>query len=572
LTCTLIRPLGLALALVGSTLATSASAQNTGLLDWAEHKRQELRLAPKSVDRQFNEPDLLARASRAKVRFDPRHAAELAGATRSYAAQFGDNSLSSFVWTGVESGNPLTRAEDYRWDSIEDQGLFDPVRRQGVISELQRAGIANVRLGLSNHRIDLDDPASWREHDALIHDFAAAGLRISLDLHHFGIEDRFRATDAKGSPDPARSYYLNPDWPDYFARFARQAYARYADEIAAVTLINEPETVVGFNSEMWHGAFPGWSHPLHNFYYIERAIQVAKASVLARREIQNIASGRSLLFVHPEAVVYKPYWGDFNRFVRFLPSDLILGADWLIDADLQRLASRSADEIAGAWRRKPARTRTSLDWLVENYVVYNQPQDAWKSNQARLVTLLSELRELHLQLAREHHVTMRTNTVFGIDYYAHNEDKDRQGRKLSPEPQAFAGQVRSGRRSGLLPLLVDYFNRYQMPVMIAESGTPYFHYGARWHQEMLLEVARAMAAGTPVVGYAFYPTIDTWGWEAALSIPKAQTLLNPGGLLSQSLVMRPFLSRVLNSLGKWMPGDDLEASLLGKKPSKLPGG
>jgi hypothetical protein len=182
-------------------------------------------------------------------------------------------------------------------------------------------------------------------------------------------------------------------------------------------------------------------------------------------------------------------------------------------------------------------------------------------NRERLVHLLTELRALHRRLLREHGVTMRSNTVFGIDYYAHNEDRDSSGYRLSSQPQHFAKQVMSGRRGGLLTVIVDYFNRYQMPVMIAETGTPYFHYGARWHQEMLIEAAGAAAAGIPILGYTFYPAIDTWGWEKALSVHKKQTLLNPGGLLSHKLVIRPFISRVLSSLSPWMPGADQGSDL-----------
>jgi hypothetical protein len=75
------------------------------------------------------------------------------------------------------------------------------------------------------------------------------------------------------------------------------------------------------------------------------------------------------------------------------------------------------------------------------------------------------------------------DTVFGIDYHAYNEDKDRFGSRLSSQPQYHAAQVVAGWRAVLYPVMMDYFNDYRMPLMITETGTPYFHYGARWHQE-----------------------------------------------------------------------------------------
>ena len=97
-------------------------------------------------------------------------------------------------------------------------------------------------------------------------------------------------------------------------------------------------------------------------------------------------------------------------------------------------------------------------------------------------------------------------------------------------------------------MVVDYFNHYKMPIMVGETGTPYYHYGARWNQQLLLECAQAVKDGVPFLGYTIYPLIDTWGWETALSVPKEQTRLNPGGLVTLDLETRPFVSRLLQSL------------------------
>jgi beta-glucosidase/6-phospho-beta-glucosidase/beta-galactosidase len=552
------------LGLVGGTV--TAQAQQASLLDWAARKTEQITTEPRRLDddyTRFNEPVVIQQLAKRVREPDSRSAAWTAATLSLYENLIGDDSLASLVWTGIESGNPLTRDESYRWDSLADQGMFDPVRRQDFISGLEEVGIRNIRAGLSNHLINPDDEASWRAHDEMIRDFSEAGLNISLDFHHFGIEDRFRVTDADGKTVGPESYYLNAAWPDYFAAFAAKAFERYSGQIKAVTLINEPETTVGFNSEMWHGAFPGWSSEKNNHYYIERGIQVAKAAVKARDAIQKqiAASGERVLFVHPEAAVFKPYWTDFNKFNRFFASDLILGHGWLIDADLDALARRPIADIVGAWERKRAAERTSLDWAVENYVVYGQQPSDYEANRDRLVQKLRELKDLHLALSRDHNISMRTDTVFGVDYYAHNEDRDEDGLHLNPQPQFYAQQVKAGRRAGLYPIIVDYYNRYQVPIMIGETGTPYFHYGTRWHQQMLLECAQASADGVPFVGYSIYPAVDTWGWETALSVPKEHTLLNPGGVLSLDLQPRPFVARLLEALATDIPADSGQATL-----------
>src|SRR5206468_423014 len=99
--------------------------------------------------------------------------------------------------------------------SLKDQGICDQAslrdpavarltheRRLELIRNLCQRGIRNIRLGMSNHEIDLEKPETWQPTTDMITDFAhgvpGCEMRISLDLHHFGIEDRFRY-DGKGA-------------------------------------------------------------------------------------------------------------------------------------------------------------------------------------------------------------------------------------------------------------------------------------------------------------------------------------------------------------------------------------
>lgn len=542
-----------ALALVCAVaLPSPASAQQAWLQDWASQKQNDLQAlaaTPGFADPANDPVPLAVPLRRLRVASDAERAVQRATIAR-YEALIGSNTPASWLWTGIETANPLTRDENYRWNALRDQRLMDGGVRKTVIDQLLATGVTNIRLGLSNHEIDLDDEASWAEHDALIADFADAGLNISLDLHHFGVEDRFRAVGADGRAAPERSYYLNPSWPTYFARFAAAAYARYADRIKAVTIVNEPETTIGFNSEMWHGAFPGWGDPRHDRFYVERAFQVAKAAVKARTAIerQRSTTPRDLLFVHTEAVVYKPGADAFNRFVRFLPSDLILGQRWLLQADIDQLAGAPLGQLAAVALLKTDNARTSLDWLVDRYVLSVQGDAAQEKRRMRLADMLRELVALHRALEARTGKTMASETVFAADYYAHNEATGASGAKLSPEPQLYAEQIQSGERRGLYPLLVAYYNRYGLPMMVGETGTPFHHFGARWHQQMMLECATAMAQGVPMLGYTIYPLLDTWGWETALSVPKAQTLHNPAGMLDLDHAARPFVALLMDAL------------------------
>ena len=548
------------LAILAALTSCAAPSGNPSLERWAAAKSREIRrIDPRTAppDARFNVPRLLEPATRSVHPLNEEERRRAEAMRDLYARAIGRDSLRALLWTGIESANPLTRDGGYRWNSLREQGMYDAAKRQKLVAKLNEIGIVNLRVGLTNHEIDADDDRTWAEHDAILGDLAAGGLRLSLDLHHFGIEDRFRAVDADGKTVPERSWYLHPEWPDYFARFAGRAFDRYGDRIRAVTLINEPEPTVGFNSEFWHGAFPGWSSPQHNFYYIERAIQVGKAAVKARMAIEERQAKREtradVFYLHTEATVYKPYWEDFNRFVRFFVSDLMLGHEWLMEADLDELERQPMDRIVGRWRGKRDDERTAFDWIIENYVVYRQPPEKRDERRARLVALLRELRGLHRELKARYGKTMRDDLVFAVDYYTHNEDKDREGVKLDPRPENYPGQVRSGRRAGLYAVIVDYYNHFRVPVMIGESGTPWHAYGAMWAQQMLLECAKAAGQGVPFLGYTLYPAIDTYGWETALSVPKEKTILNPSGIVDLNLEPRPFIHRLIDELKVRIP-------------------
>ena len=545
------RAAAIACALAVVSAAPASAQQQSWLIDWASQKRADVAAsAPADPESTFFEPVATELARRPAREVSAKERERNARTISLYNASIGRNSPRAMIWSGIETANPLTADGGYRWNALADQGLFDPERRASLIASMRSLGLTNLRIGIANHEIDLDAPDSWAAHDAFVGDLAEGGLNLSLDLHHFGVEDRFRFVDASGRLVPEKSWYLHPDWQDYFARFSAEAFRRYGDKIKAVTLVNEPETTIGFNSEMWHGAFPGWGDPRHDRFYVERAFAIASGAVKARMAVEIVAeaTGRRPLFMHTEGAVWKPGRSDFNRIVRFLPSDLILGQDWLFEADLEKLATAPLTALRRSARSKDLSTRGSVEWLLDVYVFKGSDVKTQGVRRERLVKLISDLRGLHQELKRVHGVTMRDDTVFAADYYAHNEDRGASGAWLDPQPQLYARQTATGERRGLYAMLMDYFDRFGMPMMIGETGTPFYAYGARWHAEMLLETAAAAEDGAPMLGYVMYPLVDTYGWEHALSQPKSRSTVNTGGLMELSLEPRPFVRALLNTL------------------------
>jgi hypothetical protein len=594
---------------------SAAIYQHAKFLDWAHARVNQVQGRDESVDLipddkltpeqayvKFNVPSPVPLDGEVAVARPPDEAIRaIRQTTLRYFKLFGRDTAASFLWTGVETGNPLVRQMDYRWNSLREAGMYDPEARKAFVAGLQRIGIRNMRFGISNHEIRRNadgswDDASWQAAEDMISDLSSAGIRMSLDLHHFGIESRF-CVDSEGHPatyagptgdllcdrakyDPRRSFYLHPDWPDYFADFALEAFRRFHRKVPAFTIMNEPETVTGFNAEMWHGGFPGWSgpdEPTAKFWATQRALRIGIAAVKARLRIEAYLlslpqSERTRpVFLHCEAAVPKLYWPDFNQLIRYLTSDTILGQPWLLDTDFDELLAMPLDGVGARfyWPGTPPEKRTVLHYMVNGSLWWgfpaDEPQAAREARRKVIFTLMKELQTLHRQLRTTLGQTMRSYTVLGIDYYAHNEDKyldpaSGQEIRLDPKPELYMIQLRAGQRAGLERTLMDYFRRYPMPVMVTETGTPYHFHGARWHQQMMFETARAAMAGVPILGHTMYPAIDTWGWEHALSRPKEPinrpegSLYNPSGLfdlvplLAHEARPKPFLPELIKHL------------------------
>lgn len=549
------------------------SYYQTKFNEWAFAKNRELELRPDVSDTvdigtlsaqdafvRFNVPlniDLTTPLVPAPPQGD---LLEMKKTALAYYKIFGRNNLKSLLWSGVETGNTLTTKMDYRWNSLREAGMYDKDIRKKFIDGLKKIGITNLRFGFSNHEIKRISPgvwdeASWKDATLMINDFVENDINLSLDLNHFGIESHF-CVDSDNRPvtyskdgvelchteshDPTKSFLLHNEWPDYFADFALEAFKRFFPKVKAFTIINEPETVKGFNSGLWYGAFPGWGNaiPTAGYYEAKRSIRVGIAAVKARLRIEHYLKSLNTperpIFLHVEAMVPKMHWSDFNNHIRYITSDTILGADWVMENDFTKMKKTPVSELMQSiyWNWMPEEKRTVFNLLAAQtiYWGFDANVETQELRKNEFLTSLEYLQKLHNVLKAKFNQSMKSYTVLGVDYYSHNEEN------LDPRPELYNKQIDEGKRIGLYRTAVDYFNRYHMPMMITETGTPYFLYGARWHQQMMLEASKLQEAGIPFLGYTIYPAIDTYGWEHAISRPKDPlyraegSLYNPSGI------------------------------------------
>ncbi|MDP9441239.1 MAG: family 1 glycosylhydrolase [Actinomycetota bacterium] len=98
--------------------------------------------------------------------------------------------------------------------------------------------------------------------------------------------------------------------------------------------------------------------------------------------------------------------------------------------------------------------------------------------------------------------------VLGLDYYAHCQwhfTGPDEGIVPSPTPRPFRD------------LIVEYWQRYGLPCIVGETNIRGFASDrASWLKYTLEQAEQARAAGVPVEGFCWFPTIDSADWDSLL--------------------------------------------------------
>jgi beta-glucosidase/6-phospho-beta-glucosidase/beta-galactosidase len=441
--------------------------------------------------------------------------------------------FSSFFWTGIECSNPESPKGE-RWDQLALTGIYQKKHRQKQIQLMQEAGIENVRLGLPNHKIV--EEKNWRCFTSILDDFKLAGIKVSLDLQHFGLPSSFR-----NDQNQEESVYLNPQWPNHYVQFAMKAVKKYLPKLEALTLINEPMITNRFSACFWNEAMPGsMTDDRYNHFFIKRSLLIATAAVKARYEIERFLKTQQkdrIIFIHNESCEHHADNPEFNDFGRFLASDLILGHKWLLTGDF---------------------TQTDIFRWMETH--FNKADHTGLENKAKntqiLIQQIAKIKALHEQFEQEFGKTMKADTVFGVDYYAACETV-----KLTtgfPKPtgvDAYTEEVETSQRYGLAGICIEYWNRYQLPILHTETNFvdhgENTHVGTSddWGTKQLIELAQLPKFGVPILGFTWYSLMDQFNWHNGMQGSPQDTRLHPVGLFSwPEYQPRPFASHVLPSL------------------------
>lgn len=279
----------------------------------------------------------------------------------------------------------------------------------------------------------------WSWIDRVAERMHQLGLRCIVDLMHYG------------TPLWLENSFLNAEYPERVASYARAVAERYQAVWADFTPLNEPVV----NAE-WCGQNAAWPPYLEGQDgFVKIIMQLARGMVRTQQEIAAVHPDPT--FVHVDAGFLfegetSPLPRELLEERRFVALDLIMG----------RVAAESP--ITG-WLTSHGVTDAELQWFRDNAL---------------------------------------TPDVVGVNYYPRfSKAKIRDG--VVDPVRADAG--------GLRELVEAYSARYQLPIAITESslvGTP--EEKIEWLQQSAAELTALRSEGHEIVAFTWFPFFTLVDW------------------------------------------------------------
>jgi beta-glucosidase/6-phospho-beta-glucosidase/beta-galactosidase len=345
---------------------------------------------------------------------------------------------------GIECSAPVI-AGNYRVDELATTGHYELWRKD--LKLVRNLGLKYLRYGPPIHKI-FKGPGEydWSFMDPVMAEMQRLGIRPIIDLVHFGLPDWL-------------VNFQNPDWPRYFAEYAR-AFAERYKWVRFYTPVNEIYVTAQFSA-----AFGWWNERLmsdHAFINnIKHGVQASVLAIKAILEVRNDAIfifSESTEYVHPGSpkMVQQAL---FMNERRFLSLDLLLGHD--VSATMYRYLLHSG------------MTQEEYLWFREN-----GPE-------------------------------IRSHCIMGTDYYITNEHVIRDDGTTIP----------GGDIYGYYVITRQYYERYRMPVMHTETNRVSDH-AVEWLWKEWMNLLRLREDGVPIVGFTWYGLVDMRDWDTALTRPQ----------------------------------------------------
>lgn len=359
--------------------------------------------------------------------------------------------------TGIENSYPtilLPDGKTKRVDEMAKAGHYLHWKRDFEL--VKEMGIEFLRYGPPYFSTHLGpDQYDWDFTDETFNTLNEMGIVPIVDLCHFGVPDWL-------------GNFQNPDWPVYFAEYAR-AFAKRYPWVRLYTPVNEV-----FIAAMFSAQYGWWNERLSDERSFVNALKhLSQANLMAMQEIVKIhpdvvfIQSESSEYFHAEDPSCQPQ-ADFLNQKRFLSLDLTYG--YPVDVQMyEYLLDNGMD-------------RKEYHWFRNNFSTY-----------------------------------LKSRCVMGNDYYITNEHM------VHPD----GGTSASGEIFGYYVITQQYFNRYKLPVMHTETNI-LEPMSVDWLKKQWANAYRLKQDGVPLLGFTWYSLIDQVDWNSALRDDAG--IVNPLGL------------------------------------------
>lgn len=344
--------------------------------------------------------------------------------------------------TGIECSYPMIQTPQgvRRVDELAKCGHYEHWREDFELT--RELGVAYLRYGPPYYKVHLGPGRyDWDWTDLVMGELKRLKIVPILDLCHFGVPDWL-------------GNFQNPEFPHYFAEFARAFAERYA-WVWLYTPVNEIYTAAEFSA--WRG---WWNERLSSDRAFVTALKhLVRANVEAMLAILQVRPDAQ--FIQSESSVYthatQPQLLDeaelFNQ-QRFLPLDLNYG------------------------RQVSARL---YQYLLEHGMTADEYDFLMSHN-------------------------LREHCIMGNDYYVTNE------RLLVNEKQMeFGGEI-----FGYYVITREYYERYNLPVMHTETNKEEPE-AVNWLWKTWANIQRLRKDGVPLCGMTWYSLTDQVDWDSCLT-------------------------------------------------------
>lgn len=344
--------------------------------------------------------------------------------------------------TGIEGSYPKIALPDgkiVRVDEFEKCGHYEHWREDfDLVKEMQ---IEFLRYGPPYYCTHTGPGQyDWSFADETFNRLHELGIKPIADLCHFGIPDWL-------------GDFQNPDWPRYFAEYARAFSDRYP-WVNLYTPVNEIFVAAMFSAQY------GWWNERRSDHrsFITALKHLCKANVLAMQSIverhpqPTFIQSESSEYFHAEDPSCLALAHALNE-KRFLALDLSYGYP---------LSSEMYE-----YTQDNGLTKEEYHWFRDNHV--------------------------------------KAHCVMGTDYYWTNEHM----------VHADGTYTESGEIFGYYIITRQYFDRYRLPVMHTETNISEPS-SVQWLQKEWAQMVRLKEDGIPIVGFTWYSLTDQVDWDSAL--------------------------------------------------------